>query len=320
MRCCLNDALVAAYASLFVHRWDSYAVQQRNGAYWRVAEPLMFEHIQAHLQGRWTLGTYLLDVQSTCTFAVFDADSEDGLMWIAVLAGELARQGIPTLVEASRRGGHLWIHFVESTPASVVRAWLLPYAQAFGMELYPKQDALAASGSGSLIRLPLGIHRRSGGWYPFVQFSSSWDILPVGQTVVECCVWATQNVERVRVPQEVMVVAAPEEQRQETVVVAPSPSHSRVVGTIRHWCLSQNIVEVIGLYVSLNEQGIGSCPFKEHHAHGDMHPSFQVFGGDDPHWYCYAWQRAGNVFDFLCLYHNFSAQEGWQRLQGGILQ
>ena len=75
----MNDALVAAYASLFVHRWDSYAVQQRNGAYWRVAEPLTLEHLQAHLEGRWTLGTYLLDAQSTCTFAVFDADREDGL-------------------------------------------------------------------------------------------------------------------------------------------------------------------------------------------------------------------------------------------------
>ena len=75
----MNDAMVSAYASLFVHRWDSYAVQQRNGGYWRVAEPLTLEHLEAHLQGRWTLGTYVLDAQSTCTFAVFDDDSDDGI-------------------------------------------------------------------------------------------------------------------------------------------------------------------------------------------------------------------------------------------------
>ena len=93
----MNDAsVVSAFASLFVHRWDSYAVQQRNGAYWRVAEPLTLEHIEAHLEGRWTLGTYLLDAQSTCTFAVFDDDGDDGVERLAVLSVELARQGIAT--------------------------------------------------------------------------------------------------------------------------------------------------------------------------------------------------------------------------------
>ncbi len=312
----MNDAFVAAYASLFMHRWDSYAVQQRNGAYWRVAEPLTLEHLQAHLEGRWTLGTYLLDAHSTCTFAVFDADGEDGLMWIAVLAGELARQGIPTMIEASRRGGHLWIHFVEPTPASVVRAWLLSYAQAFGMELYPKQDELTVGGSGSLIRLPLGIHQRSGGWYPFVQVLPSWELVPVGQTVDECCAWAVHSAERVTVPQEVLSPSV----TPDAAMIAPPPAQEQKVGSIREWCLSQDIVEVIGQYVALNSRGVGSCPFKEHHAHRDLHPSFQVFGGNDQHWYCYTWQRAGNLFDFLCLYHGLSVQEGRQRIQAGILQ
>src|ERR1700694_3822703 len=106
-------------------------------------------------------------------FAVFDADREDGLEQLAALSLELAGQGIPTLLEASRRGGHLWIHFERPTDARVVRAWLLPYAQALDVELYPKQERLAPGGSGSLVRLPLGVHRRSRGWYPFVQLASS---------------------------------------------------------------------------------------------------------------------------------------------------
>ena len=32
--------LVTAYASLFVYCWSHYAVQQRDGSYWRVVEPL----------------------------------------------------------------------------------------------------------------------------------------------------------------------------------------------------------------------------------------------------------------------------------------
>jgi hypothetical protein len=78
--------LVAAYAALFVQCWDAYAVQQADGSYWRVAEPLSLSRLAAHLAGRWTLGTYLLDQESQCSFAVFDADSSDGLARLIDLA------------------------------------------------------------------------------------------------------------------------------------------------------------------------------------------------------------------------------------------
>jgi hypothetical protein len=306
----------AAYAALFVNCWDAYAVQQRDGSYWRVTEPLTLQGIAAHLAGQWTLGSYLLDQDSRCTFAVFDADSADGLARLGMLAEELHRAGIPSLLEASRRGGHLWLHFVEATPAWQVRAWLLPYAEALGAELYPKQDALVPGGSGSLIRLPLGRHQRSRGWYPFLARSTSGVWLPVGETVEDCCAWAIEHVERVAVPEIALV----------TVAVEPIPmlmaSHMPQKGgrgAIRVWCQAQDIQAVIGRYVSLDGRGVGSCPFKEHHYRGDRRPSFQVFGSADPHWYCYTWRRAGDLFDFLCLYYHLTPQEGWERLCMGTL-
>src|SRR5690348_9491461 len=126
----ISTDVVGAYASLFVHGWDRYAIQQRDGSYWRREEPLTLPLLAGHLAGRWSLGTYLLDWASRCAFAVFDADQEDGLERLAALSAELARQGIPSLLEASRRGGHLWVHLSEPTPAFLVRAWLLPYALA----------------------------------------------------------------------------------------------------------------------------------------------------------------------------------------------
>src|SRR5437763_9083918 len=159
----ISEEDVAAYASLFVQNWDVYAVQQHDGSYWRVEEPLDLPMLSAHLAGRWTLGTYVLNQDSACSFAVFDADSMDGLALLIDLADELRRHGILALLEASRRGGHLWLHCSESTPAWKVRAWLLPYALATGVEFYPKQEMLAPGGSGSLMRLPLGIHRKSRG-------------------------------------------------------------------------------------------------------------------------------------------------------------
>ena len=308
--------LVQAYASLFIHCWEQYAVQQRDGSYWRVAEPLSLSRLSAHLAGRWTLGTYLLDGASTCAFAVFDADSPDGLVRLLELAEELAQQGIPTVLEASRRGGHQWVHLSEPTPAAVVRAWLLPYAAAFGVEFYPKQDLLTPGGPGSLIRLPLGIHRQSRGWYPFVEMTVQGELVPAGETVAACCAWVWSNVQRVAVPHGVILApyaGAPPEDDESRVAPNPGP------GSIRAWCRLHDIVAVIGRYVVLDHRGVGSCPFKAHHYRGDLRPSFQVFGGDHPHWYCYTWRRAGDLFDFLCLYHQISPQEAWVRLQEGTL-
>jgi DNA primase len=91
-------------------------------------------------------------------------------------------------------------------------------------------------------------------------------------------------------------------------------SHGRSE-SIREWCQAQDIVSVIGRYVALDEQEVGSCPFKAHHHRGDVRPSFQVFGGQDQHWYCYTWQRAGDLFDFFCFYYQLAPQTMWRRIQ-----
>jgi hypothetical protein len=318
----LPPNLLAAYASLFVHSWEQYALQQRDGSYWRVAAPLSLDLVAAHLADRCTLGTYLLDRESTCTFAVFDADGADGLERLACLSRELAHQGVPTVLEASRRGGHLWVHLEEPTSARVVRAWLLPYAVAAGVEFYPKQEMLAPGGSGSLIRMPLGIHRQSRGWYPFLYQVAGGEWVPVGETVGDCCAWVCEQVERVAVPDAVVrscsaAVTPPGcgEWGMASGGVVPRPGP----GGIREWCRSQDIRAVIGRYVALDRRGVGSCPFKEHHYRGDVRPSFQVFGGDEPHWYCYTWRRAGDLFEFLCLYHQITPHEAWARLREGTL-
>jgi hypothetical protein len=98
--------LVAAYASLFVQCRKQYAVQQRDGSYWRVAEPLSLSHLSAHLVGRWTLGTYLLDRHSHCAFAVFDADGWMGWRAWQNLRGSCFEKGCQ---RCSRRVGAVGI-------------------------------------------------------------------------------------------------------------------------------------------------------------------------------------------------------------------
>ncbi len=313
---CVTVELARRYASLFVQCWDYYAVQQGDGSYRPSYGRLSLARIHDHLMGRYTLGTYMVDAEGYCSAAVFDADSEDGLERLVLLVGELATQGISSIVEASRRGGHVWVLLERPTLARVVRAWLMPYAVAYGVELYPKQDRPRAGGVGSLVRLPLGVHRKSGGWYPFVAMGSHGLLLPVGETVAACCAWASEHGERVVVPDDVVVM-------DDEVVDAPESGEGGVgregYGAIREWCVSQDIVEGVGRYTRLNGRGVGRCPLPDHHYRGDVHPSFQVFGGADAHWYCYTWGRAGDLFDFLRFYHGLTVNEAWERLQAGTL-
>jgi hypothetical protein len=316
----MDVSLVARFAEAFVQRWDQYAVQQRDGSYRLVVAPLSLDLVAGHLAGRWTLGSYLLDAQSRCRFAVFDDDTPQGLLRLADLAQRLRAMGIGSVLEASRMGrAHLWVHMVEPVPAVQVRAWLLPFAEELGIEFYPKQDRLVPGGSGSLIRLPLGVHRRARTWFPFVVPGAAGELLPVGATVEACVAWVCEAVQPVAVPAEaVLPVSVPEVRYASPAHPLPEQSGWRgEQGSIRAWCQEQDIVAVIGQYVELDARGVGSCPFPEHHRQGDVHPSFHVFGGVDPHWYCYTWQRAGDVFDFLCLYYGLSKREMWARLRQG---
>lgn len=97
----------AQYRVLFVGRTSDFARQQPDGSYRRVGRPLTRADIQAHLQGEHTLGTYVMSEGGFCSYVVFDADSPDGLQVLSQLQVCLSLQGIPSYLEASRRGGHL---------------------------------------------------------------------------------------------------------------------------------------------------------------------------------------------------------------------
>src|SRR5450755_17681 len=54
----LTADLVEAYSALFIHSWETYAVQQGDGSYWCAHESLFPARLVDHLLGRYTLGTY----------------------------------------------------------------------------------------------------------------------------------------------------------------------------------------------------------------------------------------------------------------------
>ena len=182
------------FANLFVSRRDDYAIQQADGRYLRAGRPLTYSTRSRHLHGTETIGTYVIDERGLCRFALFDDDTErdDLTERVKTLVGvqtRLRADGIPSSLEASRRGAHLWVFCDRLVPASQLRRWLLPYCPA-GVEFYPKQDE-GTREYGSLVRLPLGVHRRTNCRYWFF----SWDaqaqlhLAPSARSVADSLVW-----------------------------------------------------------------------------------------------------------------------------------
>ena len=315
----ITNSLLNEYVRMFVSRRDDYAVQQGNGRYLRVARPLTKTALRNHLDGVESLGTYVIDERGRCRFAVFDADSHDGLHVLLGLQLRLAGDGVSSYLELSRRGGHLWVLLTLPALASQVRQWLLPYCPA-GVEFYPKQDE--GKGYGSLIRLPLGIHLLSGRRYPFVEWTPD-GLVEVAPTINEMIEWLAVSV-RAAVPAPALVAAAPAAPRTHIVSNPRATSTAYTPSlemTIHQWCAMQDPFAVIGGYVELDGRGMGCCPFGWHHDDGrDAHPSFRVYAprsATSSCWYCYTSQQGGNLFDFLLLYHHLDARTLWQRILAG---
>lgn len=313
-------SLLNVFFHTFVSRRNAFAVQRPDGGYWSIKHPLMVRDVVNHLAGKQTLGSYVIDEQGLCSYAIFDADSEGGLSDLWKLQTHLASQATPSYLEASRRGGHLWVFLKTPVQASLLRAWLLPTCPQ-GIEFYPKQEE--GHGYGSLMRVPFGVHRKSGKRYPFVVWSHA-GFVPIASSLSESLAWLA-TLERVSVPPLNTfpnTLTCPTTNDKKTSfsnnvhLATTSTSQS-----IRDWCAQQDAVAVISRYVTLNAQGIGCCPFGWHHPGGrDTHASFKVYtpgiaGGYC--WYCHVWQQGGSIFDFLRYYHHLDARSLWHHLQKG---
>ena len=163
--------------------------QRGKSGYAPVRESLSPVLAHAHLQGRLTLGSYLVRTDDTSRHIVLDLDvrkdalvacSGDAARTNAVkaalveegrrLCGVLGQLGIPSLyVDSGRKGRHLWIVFTHPVPAAeaqglgreLVRT-AAPQHEDLHLEAFPKQGSVARGGLGNLVKLPLGIHRVSG--------------------------------------------------------------------------------------------------------------------------------------------------------------
>jgi hypothetical protein len=315
-------------AARCIGRRNDYALQRADGRYLRVGSAVTLASLERHVAGLETMGAYVVDEQNTCHFAVFDADSLDGLVQLLGVQRRLTADGIDSALEGSRRGGHLRVFFASALAPGLVRRWLLPYCPD-GVEFYPKRDWATWEEPGSLLRVPFGVHRLSCRRYPFLVAAGSGDrLVPAAQSVADSLEWLA-SIRRVPVPLLEQKTAG---MRDESWVPDTHPYVAMGMGgalslesdvpvNIHDWCDRQDALRVIERYVRLDRRGMGCCPFGWHHDDGkDAHPSLWVHtprSSGAPCWYCYVWKRGGNLFDFLCLWYGVSAHELWRRLRAG---
>ena len=277
-------------ADRFIQRFDKYPRQAKDGSYFTVERPLSNQLIQEHLRGSITLGTYLLDEDSQGRFMVLDGDDEPDRRRLVALSQVLGEIGCPCTFEASRRGAHLWFFFDEPLPGREIRRFgrgLIAYFNLASLELYPKQDQLQ-TGPGSLIRLPFGIHRKSGRRYGFYTPAGE----PLAPTIRE-------QLQLLKEPETV-----PERlfEQYAGYVAAPAPKPLFEPVEAAGEMVSDRIkaatscYEFISRYIELQPDGRGLCPF-----HDDNAASFSV-NRQENYWHCFAGCGAGSIIDFYMLY------------------
>lgn len=286
---------VAALEQRFILRRDLYARQLDDGRYVSVKEPLTQQHLTDHLQGRITLGAYVLDADSRGRFLVLDADDEPDWHRLTALARTLNELECPSYLEESRRGGHLWLFFAEPLAGKSIRSFgrgLLAHFHIAGIELFPKQDRLA-TGPGSLIRLPFGVHRKTGRRYGFIAadgrplaptIREQIHLLAGAETVPEPVLTRFQH----HTPRQAVTADYRADGKPSGAIAQPgedAPVSERIKAAI-------SVHDFVVRYVELDRQGRGLCPF-----HDDKIASFSV-NAEGNFWHCFACGTGGSVIDF----------------------
>lgn len=151
--------------------------------------------VEEHLEGRQTLGVYQLDEESRVRWLAFDVDiRSDRLpaalkqrpLWqgllgaafrtAAAIADLCAMEGLKTFLEYSGfKGYHVWVPLASPVPAAdarLVGQFIQGHAGEvspdISVEVFPKQARLQGKNMGNLVKLPLGVHLRTGRRSAFV--------------------------------------------------------------------------------------------------------------------------------------------------------
>jgi tetratricopeptide (TPR) repeat protein len=185
--------LFAAREGVFARQWVSPTGES---GYTPVHEPMTPKVAENHILGNYTIGVYPVRLDNTVTFLAFDFDLAkfavnraitSARLWAGLMAkvhqaacrllDVAAAHDLPAYLEDSGfKGRHVWIFLDTPVPAGVAKKagdllarQLLPLPPEVTLEVFPKQAVVKTGSLGNLIKLPLGLHRKTGKRALFIQ-------------------------------------------------------------------------------------------------------------------------------------------------------
>jgi len=155
----------------FVGRTNPYAIQFKNGAYIPVHKQITEELLQDHLDGKKTMGTYVIKENGMVNYGAIDIDCDpkfvEKIKPFAEMVYSFFKDFERVLEKSGRRGYHVWVFFKqEEKPKFVlelIKSRLLSHCVT-NVEIFPKQTKTShlKKGLGNLIKLPFGLHQITG--------------------------------------------------------------------------------------------------------------------------------------------------------------
>jgi hypothetical protein len=204
----IEDADVIDMLELFSGRPGVHARQWRapdgRTGYSPVHRPLNASVLRQHFCGEATIGVYPVRPDNQVLFMALDVDvrltdpdaveAESGSLrrareYALRVQMEAGRNGLVPLMEWSgSKGYHLWFFFDEPWPAHKARTlarFLLDCGgeppDGIHTDIFPAQASVKAGGLGNLIKLPLGVHLRSGRRSRIMDETGAFDDEPFGR-------------------------------------------------------------------------------------------------------------------------------------------
>ena len=145
----MNDA-TEIFMSLFGGRTDAHGTWEGGSK----KSPVSYETFAKHLYGEELIGIYPLTDGSTVRWGCSDIDIDD-LDSARNLQVAFGMKSIPSFVEKTVRGFHVWVFANDWIPAPIMRRAFLSAHEVIGLppkEVNPKQEE--ANGLGNYVRLP----------------------------------------------------------------------------------------------------------------------------------------------------------------------
>ena len=174
-------ASAAILRSLLAARFDSYATQDKNpdasGRYGYTKqisnEKMMQGMMKYHVKGKTTMGFYQISLEDNVKWICFDIDDhkreqgDEGVKAdLRKLFAVLSKHGIPFWVEASGSPNsyHVWILLRPTKTHNAYQFSRQIISEAgIDCEIFPKQQSLTKNSKyGNLVKVPLGINRKTG--------------------------------------------------------------------------------------------------------------------------------------------------------------